>query len=185
MSSSFRSARQCPPGEEKHRAGVARLAESLACRFGVRGRDVRMAASLHDLFKEVPGPALGRMLRALRIRLDRATLRAPAIWHGPAAEAYARRRLGVRRRNVLSAIRWHTTGRSGQGTLERILFVADFCEPGREFPEAGRARALARRSLRVAARYVMACKMAHLREEGIPAHPASIAMWRELTCRMR
>jgi 2-amino-4-hydroxy-6-hydroxymethyldihydropteridine diphosphokinase len=58
--------------------------------------------------------------------------------HGPAA-ALRLEAEGEQRREVLSAIRWHTTGSTSWGRTGRALYMADFLEPGRAFMQADRA----------------------------------------------
>ena len=40
----------------------------------------------------------------------------------------------VTNQDVLNAIHYHTTGRAGMSNLEKIIYVADMIEPGRNFP---------------------------------------------------
>ena len=54
-----------------------------------------------------------------------------ALAHAPAGAQIARRLFGIRDEGVLSAIRWHTTGRPGMTELEKIIYVADYIEPFR------------------------------------------------------
>ena len=51
---------------------------------------------------------------------------------------------GERDQDVLSAVRYHTLGFSGWDDVGRMLYLADYLEPGRDFESAERAE-LARR----------------------------------------
>ncbi len=163
-----------------HLEGTAALAADLARRNGADPDAARLAGLLHDLLKPLPKGRLLGLMRRYRTPLDRDTLKAPSIWHGPAAAGLARAGLGIRDRAVPAAIRWHSTGRAGQGRLERALFVADFCAPDRDFREADRCRKLAFKDLDRAARYTVASKLAFLYDRGIRPHPAAYACWRGL-----
>jgi HD domain-containing protein len=81
------------------------------------------AAWLHDALRDAP---LGDLLA-----------------HGPAAAERAAQD-GERDRGVLDAVRYHTIGYAGWDDVGRMLYLADFLEPGREFDPDGR-RALAER----------------------------------------
>ncbi len=162
-----------------HLRAVAGLSRELARRHGVDPACAEAAGWLHDWLKPLGFARLDAMLSGQGVRLDAATRAIPAIWHGPAAAAMAPARLGVRAPGVLDAVRWHSTGRPGWGPLGRILFVADFCAPGRAFPEARTGRRLARRSLALGVRYVLACKLAWLRAHGLKPHPAMTTFWAE------
>jgi len=163
-----------------HLGATARLCAELAGRQGgSRGR-ASLAGGLHDWLKPLPPRRLAAILRACGGRLDAEDRKAPALWHGPAAAALARSRTGLRDRAVLEAVRWHTTGHPRLGVLGRALFVADFCEENRGFPEAAVGRRLARRSLGLAVRYVLASKLAYLYGERIAPHPSALAFWKTL-----
>ena len=112
--------------------------------------------------------------------MDNETRGIPELWHGPAAAAVARHRSGMRDHEILEAVRWHTTGRSGMSTLGRILFVADFCSRDRKFPGAAEGRRLARRSLKLGVRYVLASKLSYLMESGVKPHSAALGFWGSL-----
>jgi predicted HD superfamily hydrolase involved in NAD metabolism len=149
-----------------HIMAVARLARDLARQNGVSPRRAELAALLHDWLKPWPAARLRNLLLRRRVRLDAHTAGLPVLWHGPAAAAEAHATLGIHDREVLDAVRWHTSGRPNPSKLLRILMISDFCAAGRDFPEARVGRALARRSLSAATRYVLACKVAWLTAHG-------------------
>jgi len=158
-----------------HLVGVARLAARLAGPAGCDPCAARAAGYLHDWTRPFSAPRLARALRKYRVRLDRRSRGIPELWHGPLAAAIAWRDFGLKDRTILRAVRIHTIGRAAATPLEMCLIVADFCEPGRRFREARVARRLAGRSLRLAANYVAASRIAYLREAGIMPHPAAVA----------
>ena len=163
-----------------HIRAVIRLARLLARRSGTDPGKAAAAGLLHDWLKPLSIPRLRALARRYGVRFSRADRAAPAVWHGPVAAAWAQRECGVRDRDLLRAVQWHTTGRPGASMLERVVFVADFCAAGRAFPEAAAGFRLARRSLALATRYVLACKLAYLNRTGTASHPAATAMLREL-----
>ena len=163
----------------RHLRAVAALARELAERHGADPDCAEAAGWLHDWLKPAASARLKAMLKRDGVRLDAATRAIPAIWHGPAAAAAAPRAFGIRVPGVLDAVRWHSTGRRGFGALGRILFVADFCAPGRGFADARTGRRLARRSLELAVRYVLACKLSWLLSHGASPHPAMTGFWAE------
>ena len=52
--------------------------------------------------------------------------------HAKLGACYARRKYGVDDRDIVEAIRWHTTGKPEMNTLEKIIFIADYIEPNRK-----------------------------------------------------
>ncbi|MGE0552412.1 MAG: HD domain-containing protein [Gemmatimonadales bacterium] len=113
---------------------VASWAEAMGVDAEERGRWLQ-AAWLHDALRDADLETLRR---------DAGPLDGPeAFWHGPAAAARAERE-GVGDRGVLDAVRYHSTGWAAWDRVGRVLYCADFLEPGRSFDSEARAE-LARR----------------------------------------
>jgi HD superfamily phosphohydrolase YqeK len=163
------------PGRREHARGVADLLGHWAAELRLTGDEReawRAAGWLHDSLRDAP-PA------ELRGELGPAYDGWPdGALHGPAAAG----RLEGEAPELLDAIRHHTLGRSGMGRLGRALYTADFLEPGRRFAPELRQRLRARmpHDLDGVTREVVAAKLAHLRAEGKPLHPATAAFLREL-----
>ncbi|MDR1796262.1 MAG: nicotinate-nucleotide adenylyltransferase [Clostridiales Family XIII bacterium] len=111
-----------------HTKRVMDLAAYMATLFGEDPHRAQIAALLHDYCK-LDGGGEAAMLEN-------------NLAHGPMAAEAARSEFGVTDEDVLSAIRWHTTGRAGMSRLELIIFLADTVEPGRTYDGADRLRAL-------------------------------------------
>ncbi|MGI6777564.1 MAG: bis(5'-nucleosyl)-tetraphosphatase (symmetrical) YqeK [Acetivibrionales bacterium] len=65
--------------------------------------------------------------------MDDVSLLHPVLLHGPVGSGLAQRDYGISNRKVLDAISFHTTGRINMTMLEKIIFIADYIEPGRDF----------------------------------------------------
>lgn len=114
-------------GRRAHMARVARLLErwGIELRLGkVRITRWRAAGHLHDALRDAPPEQLTATLPPRFRRLP------PKAYHGPAAVEHLRHD-GVRDRELLHAIRWHTLGSPKFGLLGRALCAADALEPGR------------------------------------------------------
>ena len=126
------------PARIGHVQRVAELAHAWAMTMGVpdseRNRWLR-AVWLHDALRDAPIADLERL--------------APGTWgpeellHGPAAAAKAKAE-GETDRGVLDAVRYHSLGLPEWDMVGRVLYCADFLEPGRSFDREARAD-LARR----------------------------------------
>lgn len=127
-------------GEERraHVERVARLLEEWACQTGLpeseRVRWLR-AAYLHDCLRDADPAELERL--------------APDAWgipslrHGPAAARLAEEH-GERDQGVLTAVRYHSVGYAGWDAVGRMLYLADYLEPGRDFEQDERQALAAR-----------------------------------------
>lgn len=115
-----------------------------------------IAGLLHDICHCMsPGLQL-KYLSDHGILLDNLTLEHPPIWHAVTGAAYLRRTMGLRDREVLRAVRYHTTGRAGMSKLEKIVFLADKTGSDRDYPGAENLRALSNLSLNAGMRLALA-----------------------------
>lgn len=146
-----------PEDKVSHSIFVAEYAASLALKAGVVHDNIVTAGMLHDLCRAQSGEVLLARARGYGLDISEAALTAPMLLHGPVAAEECRDELGIDDPDIYDAIFWHTTGTPGLGRTGLLLYLADFSEPTRKFPEAARARAIAREegfeaALRYAAR---------------------------------
>jgi len=138
------------PDRFRHVESVVATAAELARRHHADVDKAKLAALLHDAAKNDAPDEMERRI-VLRYGPDEPKRWPPQLWHGLAAVQYAETELGVDDPDVLAAIENHSAGRPGMSPLEKIVFVADFVEPEREFDNAAiRAAAFADLDLGVA-----------------------------------
>jgi predicted HD superfamily hydrolase involved in NAD metabolism len=138
-----------------HSIRVAELSVILARRFGADGRKAETAGILHDCARDLSfGEAL-KEADKFGIILDNVTKNSPGIIHAVIGEALARSEYNISDREILNAIRYHTTGRRGMSLLEKIVFIADYTEPCRDFPGVEDVRRTLEQSLDEAVLYAM------------------------------
>jgi predicted HD superfamily hydrolase involved in NAD metabolism len=157
-----------PDEKVSHCIFVAEYAASLSAKAGVPHDEIVTAGMLHDLCRvDAPDLLLSRA-RGYGIDISEAALEFPMLLHGPVAAEECREDLGIWDDDVYEAIYWHTTGRPGLGRTGQLLFVADFSEPTRKFPEAAEARVLAREEgFESALRYVARTKLYFQRKKDV------------------
>lgn len=127
-----------------HTMGVAFTATSLAERYGADMRKAETAGLLHDCAKYVPVERMERLCEKGGIEITSFERGNPALLHSKAGVVLARTQYGVNDPEILDAIRCHTTGRPGMTLLDKILFIADYIEPGRDqATDLDKVRALA------------------------------------------
>jgi predicted HD superfamily hydrolase involved in NAD metabolism len=160
----------------EHTLRVADTAENLALAYDLEADRVRLAALLHDAAREMGSEEFRNLAQEWHLRVGDAERQSPKLLHGPVAAELARRELGVDDEEVLRAVRAHTTGEPGMGSLALVLYVADKIEPARDYPSVGRLRTLAREDLNAAAEESLRRAIAHNAERGKSTHPASLAM---------
>lgn len=116
-----------------HCRGVEESALKLARKYGVDCAKASLAGLLHDYGKIYPNKVLRQI--ALEHSLgDELALQEPALLHAPVGAWLLRHELGIKDEEILAAVRVHTTGAAGISSLARIIYLADYIEPGRDFP---------------------------------------------------
>ena len=164
-----------------HSRCVAQAAEALALRYGADSAKARLAGLLHDCAKSMPFEALEALCERYGKPLTAHELAAPQVCHAFAGEAYLALECGVTDPEVLSAMRWHTTGHAGMTLLEECVFVGDLVSADRDYPDVARVRALAARDLRAASKYILEYMISARKKAGKIVHPASLAWYNALT----
>ena len=115
------------PSRRKHTLGVALTAAKYAAKYKLPERKVILAAALHDVAKNMPLTAPELAGFALQEEVP-----APVL-HQYAGAYVAEHSLGIDDEDVLNAVRYHTSGRPNMSDLEKLIFLSDMLEPGRDF----------------------------------------------------
>lgn len=137
---------QVKPERWQHIEGVCQVARLLALNHGLASDQAERAALWHDVARDYPRERLLELARQLGLELDEDWLAMPMLLHGPVGAQLAAEQ-GVRDKEVLQAIARHTLGHPEATALDKLLFVADMIEPGRNYPGVEELRLLADRDL--------------------------------------
>jgi predicted HD superfamily hydrolase involved in NAD metabolism len=161
-----------------HSRRVAAEAAELARRFGAAPEAAEIAGLLHDYCRELTDAETLAAAARYGIGVGPVEARRPRkILHGPVAAAeLAAAGLDA---DVVAAIALHTTGAPGMTVLEKCLYLADFCEPGRAFPGLDEVRALARTSLDAAVAAAARVTLLELIGQGRGVVPDALALYNE------
>lgn len=136
--------KELPKKRYLHTIGVADVASCLSMRYGEDMKKARLAGLLHDCAKCLPDQEIYECSRQAGIEISEVEKRQPFLLHAKLGAFYARTRFGIVDDEILTAITYHTTGRPNMSRLEKIIFLADYIEPGRkEIPGLLRIRELA------------------------------------------
>lgn len=121
------------PNRVAHVLGCRDTAVELARRWGADPVDALRAGLLHDITKALDGGLQLELCRAYGVELDEFSLQYPKTLHALTGSLVARRIFGENQA-VVDAICCHTTGKADMNLLEKIIYVADYMEPNRDFP---------------------------------------------------
>ncbi|OTN89534.1 HD domain-containing protein [Enterococcus sp. 7E2_DIV0204] len=157
----------------QHVLGVEETAVALAAKYGASEEKASIAALTHDYAKERPNEEFEMIIQ--RDGYDQELLNyGNAIWHGLVGASMVQRELGIKDEEILEAIRLHTTGAAKMSLLDKIIYVADYIEPGRNFPGVKEARELALVDLDEAVAYETKHTLLHLIEQEQKIYPKTI-----------
>jgi len=158
----------------EHSLGVEMTARELARRNGADEYVCACAGLLHDCARDLGE----RELRAIAGEIGRSDADMPnaVLLHGPVGAELAAREFGISDRRVLSAIERHTTGTPGMGMEDKIVCLADYIEPGRDYPGVRRLRELAGHNIDRALAAALEGSISYIRtQKGAGADPVALA----------
>ena len=164
----------------RHSMCVAQEAKRLALLYGADPDKAYTAGILHDIMKDTDKDAQLQVLADYDIALDDVEQRSPMLWHARCGEVFLRNILKVTDEDILSAVRYHTTGRAGMSPLEKVVFTADFTSADRDYPDVDVMRSLANQSLMAAMRYGIEYTIQDLQSKGATVHPDTRELYREI-----
>lgn len=160
------------PKRVNHVLGCRDTAVALAKRWGADETYAARAALLHDITKALDGKLQLTLCREYGIVLDAFFTKNPKTLHALTGSLVARRIFGENDA-VVEAIRSHTTGKVAMNTLEKIIYVADYMEPNRDFPGVQQLRQLAYSDLDAALKLGLEMTLANLEKQGSEISPES------------
>jgi nicotinate-nucleotide adenylyltransferase len=160
------------PNRVAHILGCRDTALDLARCWGVDETDAARAGLLHDITKALDGPLQLTLCRSYGKVLDDFSQRYPKTLHALTGSLVAQRIFGENEA-VVSAIECHTTGKPAMNMLEKIIYVADYMEPNRDFPGVDKLRKLAYSDMDAALKCGLLMTLDHLKNQGAEVSPAS------------
>jgi len=158
----------------EHSMNVAKAAVYLAEKYGADKGSALAAGLLHDIMKEEE-----RALQIAYIEAGGHILTAeeranPSVLHQMSGAAYCKAELGIEDKEILNAIRFHTTGRAGMTLLEKIIYVADLISADRNYPDVETVRCLAKESLDKTMLYLLKYTISDLVKKEKVIHPDTL-----------
>ena len=160
-----------------HTLGVAKEAERLAPRFGVDPQKARLAGLLHDCAKnldEKSGVDFKTLCEQYGVIPDIYAMKERALMHAFLGSGVAKKDYGVEDKEIIRAIYFHTTARAEMKPLEKLLYLADLTEEGRNLPFTQELRELLEEDTDKALMFAIKKSIEHVLGLGTLIHPDSI-----------
>ena len=153
------------PNRVNHVLGCRDTAVALARHWGADETDAARAGLLHDITKALDGPLQLTLCQEYGVVLDDFSRNHPKTLHARTGAMVAKRVFGENDA-VVSAVDSHTTGKAGMNLLEKIIYVADYMEPNRNFPGVDDLRKAAFENIDAALKMGLEMTIALLEREG-------------------
>lgn len=133
----------------EHTLRVEQTAIELARRFGADEKKASLAALLHDCAKSISKDPEGfSKEHGIYEFLHKYDYLPLPLLHAPMGAHLAKAEFGVDDEEILSAITWHTSGKPNMSLMDKIIYLADYTEPGRtEIKEIDEVRGLCEKDL--------------------------------------
>ncbi len=161
------------PNRVQHVLGCRDTAVALAKHYGADEVHAARAALLHDATKALDPEQQLALCQEYGITLDSFLSQNPKTLHALTGALVAEHLFGECGA-VVSAVRHHTTGKADMNLLEKIIYVADYMEPNRDFPGVERLRELAYTDLDGALKLGLTMTLELLQKQGRTVSPQSL-----------
>lgn len=154
----------------KHTENVRKTVRKLAKKYGEDPEKAELAALFHDMYRELPGNELESYITKYGLENSRYST-GIELAHGKLAAAAMRKEYGITDDDMINAVSFHTTGRAGMSGLEKILFMADAVEPGRNYPGVESLRKVLQEDLDCACLIALRNTINFLKEKNVRVDP--------------
>ncbi len=118
-----------------HCVNVSVEAVRLAMKYGADVKKAEVAGILHDITKEVDFEKQLQIIEQGDIILTDVEKSTNKLWHAISGSVYIQTELGIDDKDIINAIRYHTTGRADMSLLEKVIFLADFTSAERDYSD--------------------------------------------------
>ena len=153
-----------------HSLCVADEAVRLAEKYGADTEKAYMAGLLHDITKNAPAQEHLHIFNSFGIMLNSVEQNAEKLWHAISGAVYVEHLLGIDDREIINAIRYHTTARGNMTLLDKVLYLADFTSIDRDYDDVDVMRKLVDKSMNEALLYALSYSIKDLISSGRALH---------------
>ena len=117
-----------------HSLGVADEAVKLAEHYGADKFKAYVAGLVHDCAKEIKNEDAKKLLKnKYSISVDMIEMHTHKLLHGPLGACMAQDMFAINDIEIIDAVRYHTTAKADMSILTKIIYIADYIEPNRDF----------------------------------------------------
>lgn len=159
---------------------VAKAAKDLAKLYNEDENKSEIAGILHDIVKEKDQKYLLDIIEDCDVKLSEVEKNSPQIWHSIAGALYCEKYLGIEDRDIINAIKYHTTGNRDMTTFEKIIYMADCISDDRKHEDVEIERKLVKKDLDSALLFQLKKCITLLCEREVLIHPKTLECYNQI-----
>ena len=167
------------PKRYNHSLCVADEAVRLAKKYGGDCEKAYLAGLLHDITKNATQEEHLQIFSRFDIMLNDIEKNSEKLWHAISGAAYIENVLKIDDKEIITAVRYHTTARAGMTQLEKLLYLADFTSADRDYDDINVMREKVEISLEAALDYALSYTINDLVSRGKPLHLDTVNAYNE------
>ncbi len=167
------------PKRYNHSLCVADEAVRLAKKYGGDCEKAYLAGLLHDITKNATQEEHLQIFSRFDIMLNDIEKNAEKLWHAISGAAYIENILKIDDKEIITAVRYHTTARAGMTQLEKLLYLADFTSADRDYDDIDVMREKVEISQEAALDYALSYTINDLVSRGKPLHLDTVNAYNE------
>ena len=157
-----------------HSLGVKKVSQKLASHYGEDEKKAEVAGLLHDYGKKHSPEELLEIAFDMKIEISPIEKENPDLLHGPLGALLVKKDLGIEDKDIIEAIRFHTTGKASMGKLACLVFLADYIEENRSYPGVEEIREAAFQDLEEGLLLALDQTIRYVLDRGLLLHPDSV-----------
>ena len=157
----------------KHSLGVMNMAERLARKYNVDVKEAKIAGLLHDCAKNMSNQELIEYCKNNGIEIDDIKMQSPGILHADVGADIAKKKFNVSD-EVKESILYHTLANETMTDLDKIIYISDLIEEGRDLEGLDKIREMAFIDLDKALVMALEYCMENVKQVGKNIHKQSI-----------
>ena len=156
----------------EHTLGVMYTAASLAMRYEKKKKKALIAGLLHDCAKCLSGDTKIKLCKKYHLSISDVEKDNPSLLHAKLGAFLAAKKYRIKDKDIINAIASHTTGCPHMSLLDKIIYIADYIEPGRkELPNMPEVRKLAFTDIDACLYRILEDSLEYLYSKKIPIDP--------------
>ncbi|MEW6102514.1 MAG: bis(5'-nucleosyl)-tetraphosphatase (symmetrical) YqeK [bacterium] len=159
-----------------HIQEVKRIANDISHHYNIDKKKLELASLLHDIAKDIPRDEMKSLIEKYRIVFDRIEEKEPGLWHGVIGAFMVNEKFSITDPEVLTAIKFHSTGMANMPLLLKVLYIADYLEtcPNGDLLERAKG------NIDDVLKEVTKQKIEYVLKKGSLLHPRTVSLWNSI-----